>query len=129
MGELSCDKRINDLILQGQLLDGTRGDFISQKEEREVILRYLDKEEDLLWKKERIVELLNKKCREIEISKTQLEKEELELEKEYKRLTSGEILEIPEEIQDLMTRLELHPVYGMKWIEKMVMGRSRILNW
>ena len=39
-------------------------------------------------------------------------------EKEYLSLTSGKILELPEELEKELDDLGIHTVYGMEWLKK-----------
>ncbi|MBQ3544757.1 MAG: hypothetical protein IJA34_07220 [Lachnospiraceae bacterium] len=90
----------------------------SQINERKTIMKYLDISESIFWQTEEIIKNLDRKLSEIERKKSDLEQERISLNKEWKKLTSGEILELPQEFEELLNELELHPVYGMNWLEK-----------
>ena len=103
---------------QFQILQKQSEEYESQIKERRKIMRYLEIEDDLLWQKEKILDIVEHKLSQIDISRGKLEQEERELQKEWKKLTSGEILELPQDFWEMLQELELHPVYGMNWLEK-----------
>ena len=112
----SDEKRKSESELQ--LLQKEGEEYERQIKERQKIMRYLEVEEGLLWQKERILDRVDHKLSQIDLSRGKLEQEERELQKEWKKLTSGEVLELPEDFQEMLRELELHPVYGMNWLEK-----------
>ena len=81
-------------------------------------MQYLELDDTYLWNDGKIMEAADRKITECDRVRAELEKEHNLLEREWKKLTSGEILELPKDFQELLTRLELHPVYGMNWLEK-----------
>lgn len=116
-------------------LEDLRGELIRNKMEREyqeeignlyeeelnvrrVILKYLNLEEKMLFDTEAIIHTSDRKRLEIEGIRRNLEKEEDALQKEYQRLTQGKTLEIPEELEQELSGLGIHPVYGMEWLQK-----------
>ena len=110
------EKRKNQSELE--ILQRQREEYEGQISERRKVMRYLEIEENLLWQKEQILEIVDHKLSQIDLSRGKLEQEERELQKEWKKLTSGEVLELPEDFQEMLQELELHPVYGMNWLEK-----------
>ena len=93
-------------------------EYSRQIRERQVIMQYLELDDTYLWNDGKIMEAADRKITECDRVRAELEKEHNLLEREWKKLTSGEILELPKDFQELLTRLELHPVYGMNWLEK-----------
>lgn len=89
-----------------------------QMRERQNIMRYLDTEDTMLWKKEVLLEVADRKLTEIERVRGLLEQEKNNLSKECKKMTSGRVLDLPQEFLDLMNELELHPVYGLEWLNR-----------
>ena len=104
--------------LELRILQNESQDFENQVRERQTIMRYLEVEDSMLWQFDKVLEAAERKLSEIDRSRKLLEQEENELQKEWKKLTSGEVLELPQDFKDLLTELELHPVYGMNWLEK-----------
>ena len=92
--------------------------YQNELEIRKNILKYLDMEERHLLDTDRILENSARKLRELEELRRNLEKEEDSLEKEYLSLTSGKILELPEELEKELDDLGIHTVYGMEWLKK-----------
>ncbi len=95
-----------------------REKFEEELEARKVILKYLDLGEKELFDKEKILYASERKLLEISNIRRNLEKEEDALAKEYQRLTKGQVLELPQELEEELTALGLHFVYGMEWLKK-----------
>ena len=89
-----------------------------QLEERKSIMRYLETDTTNLWQMDKLLEIADRKLLELDRIRKELEQEEQILQKEWKKLTSGELLELPQDFKNLLNELELHPVYGMNWLEK-----------
>ena len=87
-------------------------------EERKAVLKYLELEEGYLLDRDRILSSSQRKLKELEEMRRSLEKEEDILTKEYQRLTSGKVLELPEELEKELENLDIHAVYGMEWLKK-----------
>lgn len=95
-----------------------RQTYEQELEERRVILKYLDLEERELFDTETILRASERKLLEISNLRRNLEKEEDALQKEYQRLTKGQILELPQELEAELAGLGIHFVYGMEWLKK-----------
>lgn len=85
---------------------------------RRVILKYLNLDEKEIFHTETILRASERKRLEIDKIRRNLEKEEDVLQKEYRRLTQGKTMEIPEELEAEISGLGIHPVYGMEWLQK-----------
>lgn len=99
-------------------LRGDKNRYDEQIKERQGIMRYLDADASLLWQYDRLLELVDRKMSDIDRGKQQLTGEIQELQKEWKKLTSGELMELPQEFKDLLSELDINPVYGMNWLDK-----------
>ena len=99
--------------------------YEKELEERKIVLKYLDIEERYLLDQEKILNTSERKLRELEELRRNLEKEEDILEKEYTGLTSGKVLELPEELEKELTNLDIHAVYGMEWLKKNGYSRKK----
>ena len=104
--------------LQKEHQEEIRENYEQELKERRVIMTYLDLEEKSVFDIEEILRVSQRKRMEIAGIKRNLEKEEDLLQKEYQRLTQGKTLEIPEELEKELSRLGIHPVYGMEWLQK-----------
>ena len=62
-------------------------------------------EEKELFSEEKIFEAFNRKLKELDSVRKNLEKEEYELEQDYTRLTQGKVLELPEEFETILQEL------------------------
>lgn len=107
-----------DMEFKFRVLKETEREFDEQTKERQTIMRYLEVEDSLLWQTDKLLEAADRKLTEINRTRNALEQEKNELGREWKKLTSGEVLELPQEFKELLDELELHPVYGMNWLEK-----------
>lgn len=107
-----------DMEFKLRVLKETEREFDEQTKERQTIMRYLEVEDSLLWQTDKLLEAADRKLTEINRTRNVLEQEKNELGREWKKLTSGEVLELPQEFKELLDELELHPVYGMNWLEK-----------
>lgn len=114
------DKRIekNKKDYELQSLVKREEELDSQLKERQTIMRYLDVEDTQLWKLDRLLEAAERKIAESDRARRELEKDENTLQQEWKKLTSGEILELPQDFKEMLANLDLHPIYGMNWLDK-----------
>ena len=96
----------------------TRAAFEEELETRRVILKYLNLEEKDVFDTEKILHASGRKLLEISNLRRNLEKEEDVLQKEYQRLTKGQVLELPQELEAELAGLGIHVVYGMEWLKK-----------
>lgn len=112
MGEkMQLHSRLKELLKENEALE-------KQMQERQRIMRYLEAEDFLIWQQDKLLEIIDHKLADIDMSRKKLEQEEAALQQEWKKLTSGELLELPTDFQEILVELELHPVYGMQWLEK-----------
>lgn len=99
-------------------LEEVRGKYEKELEVRRVILKYLDLEENVVFDREKILRTSERKLLEIAGMRRNLEKEEDILQKEFRQLTQGKTLELPEELEKELEGLGIHVVYGMEWLQK-----------
>lgn len=85
---------------------------------RASILKYLEMGEEERFDREKILQVSERKLREIAQIRRNLEKEEDALEKEHQKLTQGKTLELPEALERELADLGIHVVYGMEWLRK-----------
>ncbi|MCI8768429.1 MAG: hypothetical protein HFH21_11720 [Ruminococcus sp.] len=96
----------------------TRSLYEEELEARRAILKYLDLDEKELFDREKILHASGRKLAEIANFRRNLEKEEDSLQKEYQRLTKGQVLELPQELEAELAGFGIHVVYGMEWLKK-----------
>ncbi len=101
-----------------ELQSRTRSLYEEELEVRRVILKYLDLDEKELFDREKILHASGRKLAEIANFRRNLEKEEDCLQKEYQRLTKGQVLELSQELEAELAGLGIHVVYGMEWLKK-----------
>lgn len=87
-------------------------------EARKAVLKYLDLDERYIFDRDKILHASGRKMEELAGIRRNLEKEEDELQKEHKKLTSGRVLELPAELEEELNNLDIHVVYGMEWLKK-----------
>lgn len=92
--------------------------FEEELTERRVILRYLELSEADVFDRERIMAAAARKLKEIGQVKRSGEQELDELEKEYKRLTQGQVLELSPQFEEMLESIGVSYVYGMDWLKK-----------
>ena len=120
-GERNKEDKQNEkknLEVEFKRLQDKGEEFERQIKERQLIMRYLEVEDSSLWKQDKLLEITDRKLEEIDRSRSRLEQELMVIQREWKKLTSGEVLELPQDFKELLAELELHPVYGMNWLEK-----------
>ena len=86
--------------------------------ERRIILRYLELPEEAGFDRERILAAIERKLKEIGLARRGFEKEVDELEREYRKLVEGRILELPDGFEEMLEQSGLRCVYGMEWLKK-----------
>lgn len=101
-----------------RILSEKETEYRDQLEERQIIMRYLGLEDTMLWNADAMIQATDRKAMDIDRVRTNLEQEKNALSRECRKLTSGEVLELPQEFQDLLDELGLHPVYGMNWLDR-----------
>lgn len=99
--------------------------YQKELEARRAVLKYLDMEDRYLLDREKILSVSMRKLKELEELRRNLEKEENSLEKEYQNLTSGKVLELPQDLEEELKNLDIHAVYGMEWLKKNGYSQSR----
>lgn len=92
--------------------------FDGELADRRVVLQYLDMEETKLFRTEEILQASERKLKELAGIRRNLEKEEDALQKEYRRLTQGKTLELPEALEEELRGMGMPIVYGMEWLRK-----------
>lgn len=85
---------------------------------RSSILKYLDLGEEERFNTDKILGASDRKLSEISRLKRTLEQEEDVLQKEYRKLTEGKVLELPGQLEQEFDTLGIPVVYGMEWLKK-----------
>ncbi len=86
--------------------------------ERAPVLKYLELAEADRFDTEKILRASEKKLQEIAGLRRILEKEEDQLERDYRKLTQGRVMELPGELQQEFADRGIRVVYGMEWLKK-----------
>ena len=74
--------------------------------------------EEYLYERDRILTAIQRKLSDIAMARRGFEKELDELEKEYRKLAEGSVLELPAEFEEMLEQTGLRRVYGMEWLKK-----------
>lgn len=92
--------------------------YEQELEERKDILKYLELPEEKLFAREEILHKAKIKMQELSSRRRTLEKKEDALQKEYKLLISGRVMELPDNLKEEFEKLDVPVVYGMEWLKK-----------
>ena len=92
--------------------------YEQELEERKDILKYLELSEEKLFAREEILHKAQIKMQELDSRRRTLEKKEDMLQKEYKLLVSGRVMELPDNLKEEFEKLDIPVVYGMEWLKK-----------
>lgn len=92
--------------------------YEQELEERKDILKYLELPEEKLFAREEILHKAKIKMQELSSRRRTLEKKEDVLQKEYKLLVSGRVMELPDNLKEEFEKLDVPVVYGMEWLKK-----------
>lgn len=92
--------------------------YEQELEERKDILKYLELPEEKLFAREEILHKAKIKMQELSSRRRMLEKKEDALQKEYKLLVSGRVMELPDNLKEEFEKLDAPVVYGMEWLKK-----------
>ena len=92
--------------------------YEQELEERKDILKYLELPEEKLFAREEILHKAKIKMQELSSGRRTLEKKEDALQKEYKLLVSGRVMELPDNLKEEFEKLDVPVVYGMEWLKK-----------
>ncbi|MFW5668166.1 MAG: hypothetical protein ACOCM4_02825 [Acetivibrio ethanolgignens] len=93
-------------------------EYDQELEKRRVVLKYLGLSERSLFDTEKVLSELERKLLELSGILRSLEKEEDELLKECEQLTTGRMMELPNELLEVFSDLGIQVVYGMEWLKK-----------
>lgn len=92
--------------------------YEQELEERKDILKYLELPEEKRFAREEILHKAKIKMQELSSRRRTLEKKEDALQKEYKLLVSGRVMELPDNLKEEFEKLDVPVVYGMEWLKK-----------
>lgn len=92
--------------------------YEQELEERKDILKYLELPEEKLFAREEILHKAKIKMQELSSRRRTLEKKEDALQKEYKLLVSGRVMELSDNLKEEFEKLDVPVVYGMEWLKK-----------
>lgn len=92
--------------------------YEQELEERKDILKYLELPEEKLFAREEILHKAKIKMQELSSRRRTLEKKEDALQKEYKLLVSGRVMELPDNLKEEFEKLDVPVVYGIEWLKK-----------
>ena len=77
-------------------------DYEQELLERSVILRYLGMGQEAVYDTEKILAAVQRKLLDTDMVRQNLEKDADKLEKEYKRMAQGQVLELSEEFKGML---------------------------
>ncbi len=86
--------------------------------ERKIILQYFGMGQEDLFDTEKILAAAARKLADADLVRQGLEKEAAALEKEYRNMAQGQVLELSEEFRAMLEEAGIRYVYGMEWLRK-----------
>lgn len=93
-------------------------DYNGELKDRGIVLQYLGLPKEMLFETEEILQASGRKLKELDSLLLHLRQEEEKLKKEYRQLTEGRTLELPEALETELLNLGMPLVYGMEWLKK-----------
>jgi len=120
LGRMIENKAVEKSRLESEKKETERqlSEYEEELSERKGILPYFDLQETELFDTEKILMSAKRKLTETDIIKRRLEQDADALEKEYRKLAQGQVLELSEEFMGLLEEAGIHPVYGMEWLKR-----------
>ncbi len=100
-------------------------DYEQELSERSVILRYFGMGQEDCFDTEKILSVVQRKLLDTDLVRQGLEKEADVLEKDYRKMDQGQVLELSEEFSGLLEEAGIHFVYGMEWLRKNQLSPER----
>lgn len=85
--------------------------------ERKQIIKIIDFSESKLFNTDEILEVFDRKVKELKIEGNKNSRKLEELNKELEKLKSGKVLELPMEIEGALHRKGINVLYGMQWLK------------
>lgn len=121
----SLRRLVEDKVSEREKLESARReskarllDYEQELSERGVILRYFGLGQEDAFDTEKILAAAQRKLLDTDLVRQGLEKEADALEKEYRKMAQGQVLELSEEFRGLLEEAGIHFVYGMEWLRK-----------
>ncbi len=87
-------------------------------ETRKSIIRHIGFGEERVFDKEEILKEFKRKMDEVSETIKPIEQRLVDLEKEYDKLKSGKVLELPSNIEEALENRGINYVYGMEWLKR-----------
>ncbi|WP_346940462.1 hypothetical protein [uncultured Clostridium sp.] len=107
---------IGQLELEQEYKNKKLIDYDNELEKRKDILRYLDEDENILFRREVIIEKLEKKIQILNSDIKEFNKDYDKQLKELNMLKTGKVLELPKELEAELNKRDIDIIYGMKWL-------------
>lgn len=120
MQRLLEDKAAEKIRLEAAWKEMERvlSEYEQELAERKVILQYFGLGQDELFDTDKILAAAARKLSDADLVRKGLEKEADALEKEYRSMSQGKVLELSEEFCGMLEEAGIHFVYGMEWLRK-----------
>lgn len=104
-------ERINHITQEIEVYD-------KEIEARKIILQYIEFDDHQIFQREEILDEIQKKIDRIGLKRTELTRDLDSLQKEYKKLKSGQVIRLPKDFEDALDAWGLSYKYGMEWLQK-----------
>lgn len=113
----SKNNKIGQLELNLEYENKKLVDYNSEIEKIKDILRYLDEDDDSIFKREDIIEKLERKIKILNNDIRELNKDYDKQLKELNVLKTGKVLELSKDLEEELNKRDIDIVYGMKWLK------------
>lgn len=111
------NNEISQLELEENYQNKKLEEYDEELEKRKDILKYLDEDERIIFKKDIIIEKLDKKIQILNNDIKEFNKNYDKQLKELNMLKSGKVLELPKELEIELNKRDIDIIYGMKWLK------------
>lgn len=111
------NNKISELQLQQDYKNNKLVEYDNDLKKRKDILKYIDEDDSIIFNKDIIIEKLDKKIQILSNDIREFNKEKDKQIKELNMLKSGNILELPKELEMELNKRDIDIVYGMKWLK------------
>ena len=127
-----CRRLVEDKLAEksrlesaGKELERQLSEYERELAERSVILRYAGLGQEDVFDSEKLLAAVQRKLLDTDMARQGLEKETDGLEKEHRKLSRGQVLELSEEFRGMLEETGIHFVYGMEWLRKNQLSPER----
>lgn len=110
--------RVNALEVEMRHQQDKLAEFEEEKKIRLELIKYVEIEDNQLFNTDNIKKAFDDKIANLKLQKMQDDLQLHKLEEIYKQHKEGQVLKLPQGLEEHLEQLGIHPVYGMEWLKK-----------